>query len=102
MLLPPPGLFSITTGWPSFSCSHCAVSRASTSVVPPGGYGTTQCTARFGYCASTAGAAAKSASSASVRRHRRCIGISSGVKLLFRRGVDVIHPMDFLGLLDDG
>ena len=37
MLLPPPGLFSISTGWPRCSESQLAMMRASTSVVPAGG-----------------------------------------------------------------
>jgi hypothetical protein len=35
MLLPPPGRFSTTNGWPSRSDSHWPIMRATMSVVPP-------------------------------------------------------------------
>ncbi len=35
-----PGLFSITMGWPSDSCSFCVTRRVTESVMPPGVYGT--------------------------------------------------------------
>src|SRR5215831_3542389 len=37
---PAPGRFSITTGWPSFSCSDCATMRPMMSAPPPGPNGT--------------------------------------------------------------
>ncbi|MOA06288.1 hypothetical protein D3C78_1259190 [compost metagenome] len=37
----PPGLFSITTGWPSFADSLVPTSRATASVEPPAANGTT-------------------------------------------------------------
>src|SRR5256885_1648262 len=44
----------MTKGWPSCSCSFCAIMRAAMSVACPGGHGTTTLTARAGYgCAST-------------------------------------------------
>ena len=43
-----PGRFSITIGWPSFSCSCAATSLAITSTEPPGGKGTINRTVRVG------------------------------------------------------
>ncbi|CFW03382.1 Uncharacterised protein [Bordetella pertussis] len=43
-----PGLLSTTTGCPSSACSRWATARATTSVPPPGGYGTIRCTGRAG------------------------------------------------------
>src|ERR1700730_8680082 len=48
-ILPPaPPRFSMTTCWPRRSDSHWAMIRATTSVAPPGGNGTIQCTGRVG------------------------------------------------------
>ncbi len=41
---PPPGRFSITNGLPSRSCSLGAIARITTSMLPPGGNGTTNVT----------------------------------------------------------
>jgi hypothetical protein len=41
MLPAAPGLFSTITGWPSDSDIFCPSMRASTSLEPPGGSGTT-------------------------------------------------------------
>src|SRR3954454_13259793 len=41
MVVPAPGLFSITTGWPSALESDGAMTRAVTSLTPPGGKFTT-------------------------------------------------------------
>ncbi|MNY19685.1 hypothetical protein D3C86_1531290 [compost metagenome] len=48
MMLLPPGRFSITTGTPHFPCSTGAMTRISTSVDPPAGYGTTILTGLLG------------------------------------------------------
>jgi hypothetical protein len=48
MLLLAPGLFSITTGWPSRSASHGATIRDTMSAPPPGGNPTTQRKGRAG------------------------------------------------------
>jgi hypothetical protein len=48
MLLPAPGLFSITNCWPSRSESRWPIRRAMMSVAPPGGYPTTHFTGRVG------------------------------------------------------
>src|SRR5215813_15112174 len=40
MLPPPPGLFSTTAGWPRLACRPVAISRATTSLEPPGVNGT--------------------------------------------------------------
>ncbi|SPA54889.1 Tripartite tricarboxylate transporter family receptor domain protein (fragment) [Cupriavidus taiwanensis] len=53
-----PGLFSTTTGWPSFSPRPTASRRPSTSVAPPAANGTTSRSGRSGHvCAWAAGAA---------------------------------------------
>ncbi len=49
MLVPAPGRFSTTNGRPSRSDSHCASSRQTTSVEPPGVNPTTMRTGRDGY-----------------------------------------------------
>jgi hypothetical protein len=54
MFEPAPGLFSITTGWPSRSDSFWPTIRATVSVGPPGGCGTTTRMGRFGYCCACA------------------------------------------------
>lgn len=36
MMVPPPGLFSTTTGWPRTAASLSATMRAEVSVEPPG------------------------------------------------------------------
>jgi hypothetical protein len=48
MLVPPPGRFSMTNGWPSRSDSHCPIRRATMSVAPPGASGTITRTGRVG------------------------------------------------------
>jgi hypothetical protein len=48
ILLLAPGLFSITTGWPSRSANHGAMIRETISAPPPGGNPTTQRNGRDG------------------------------------------------------
>ena len=48
MLPPAPGLFSITTGWPSERAICSPSVRAMVSIAPAGGNGTTQRIARDG------------------------------------------------------
>jgi len=48
ILVPAPGRFSMTKGWPSRSDSHWPISRARMSNAPPGGTGTTIRTGRAG------------------------------------------------------
>jgi len=48
ILLLAPGLFSITTGWPSRSASHGAMIRETISAPPPGGKPTIQRSGRDG------------------------------------------------------
>src|SRR5215831_7421403 len=72
MLVPAPGLFSITTCWPQILDSRSAVMRATVSVDPPGAYGTTR-TGRVGQARAsagrlTAGASANVAARATRRR----------------------------------
>src|SRR5262245_66577038 len=52
---PAPPTFSMTTGWPSTSASRLETMRASTSVPPPGGNGTTIVTGRAGQACAAAG-----------------------------------------------
>src|SRR5215831_12631070 len=49
MLPLPPLRFSMMTGWPHFACNLSPTMRASTSLVPPPGYGTRNFTGRVGY-----------------------------------------------------
>jgi hypothetical protein len=57
-----PGLLSTTKGWPSVFCICCATARATVSVEPPAGKGTTTVTAFSGqFCAEAFGASSASA-----------------------------------------
>jgi hypothetical protein len=47
-LLPAPGRFSTTTGWPTRSDSHVAMIRETASAPPPGGNPTIQRSGRAG------------------------------------------------------
>ncbi len=67
---PAPGLFSITTDWPSASPSTCVIWRASVSVAPPGGNATTSRIGRSGYDEG-AWASAGALSMASAIEHHR-------------------------------
>src|SRR5439155_17478351 len=49
MLPPPPLRFSMMTGWPHFACNLSPTIRASTSLVPPPGYGMRNFTGLVGY-----------------------------------------------------
>src|SRR5262245_8944027 len=49
MLPLPPLRFSMMTGWPHFACNLSPTMRASTSLVPPPGYGTRNFTGLVGY-----------------------------------------------------
>jgi hypothetical protein len=55
---PPPARFSITTGLPIRSCSFGAIARRITSILPPGGNGTTKVIGPDGKSCAQAGAAA--------------------------------------------
>src|ERR1700730_8055516 len=48
ILVPAPGRFSITNGWPRRSDSHCPISRATMSYPPPAAKPTMMCTGRDG------------------------------------------------------
>ena len=48
MLPPAPVLFSTMIGWPHFTCSFSAATRASTSLMPPPGNGTMKRTGLVG------------------------------------------------------
>src|SRR5260221_10961904 len=50
MVVPAPGLLSITTGWPSRGASFSPTARATMSTPPPGGNGTMKRIGRDGYC----------------------------------------------------
>ena len=62
-----PGLFSTTTGWPSASPSAGAMTRATVSVAPPGGLGTSRRIGRDGNCACAASVQSARASAAARR-----------------------------------
>ncbi len=47
-MVPPPGLFSTMTGWPSLAPSFSASTRLMMSAAPPGENGTTMRTGRLG------------------------------------------------------
>src|SRR5262249_14459380 len=68
---PAPGRFSITTGWPSFSCSDCATMRPMMSAPPPGPNGTTMRTGRCGQSCAAASAAPRSHAAEAASRLRR-------------------------------
>ena len=64
-----PALFSTITGWPICAASLSAISRAITSVTPPGAHGTMKRIGRFGNsCAAAAESESASATSASKQR----------------------------------
>jgi len=48
MMVPAPGLFSTTTGWPQRVDSWSAIRRPTMSVAPPGANGTIRRTGRVG------------------------------------------------------
>src|SRR6218665_45811 len=52
-----PARLSTTTGWPSACCKSLAMRRATTSVMPPGGKGTTRVMGRLGHGAASAASA---------------------------------------------
>src|SRR3712207_2104014 len=54
---PAPARFSTTKGWPVRACSRSASGRATTSLEPPGGKGTTSRTGREGQGDDAAGCA---------------------------------------------
>src|SRR6185503_6984242 len=62
----PPGLFSITTGWPHFLVSRSANSRPPISVPLPGPSVTMKRTLRVGQFCAEAGAAARSGASRAI------------------------------------
>jgi hypothetical protein len=62
-----PGLFSTTNGCPNFSCSLGAIARASVSVDPPGGNGTTIVTGLVGQASAWVESASDIASAAKMR-----------------------------------
>src|SRR5437868_1924612 len=57
IVVPAPGLLSITTGWPRRGASFSPIERATMSTPPPGGKGTTKRIGFAGYCASAAAGA---------------------------------------------
>jgi predicted carbohydrate-binding protein with CBM5 and CBM33 domain len=69
MVPPAPARFSTTTGWPSEADSFSATRRATTSVEPPAGNGTTIRTGRDGkVCAATGKASVPARPASTVRR----------------------------------
>src|SRR5579871_2974930 len=67
-MAPPPGLFSMTTGWPRRSDSFCPTIRAIRSLPPPGVNPTTMRIARDGYFAGSSCALALVAAKAASAR----------------------------------
>src|SRR6516162_3579390 len=106
MLVPAPGLFSITTCWPQILDSQSAVMRATVSVDPPGAYGTTTRTGRVGQAWAnvgklTAGASANVAARATRRRRSMMIAVfnrHSPDEQSLRRSVDLVNSSSFLAL----
>src|SRR6266478_2557067 len=98
MLVPAPGLFSITTCWPQVLDSRSAVMRATVSVDPPGAYGTTTRTGRLGQAWAnvgrlTAGASANVAARAT--RRRAVFNRHSPDEQSLRRSVDLVNTSRF-------
>ena len=70
-MLSPPGLFSITTGWPHFCVSFSANSRPPMSAPAPGPNGTMNFTGRVGQFCACAGVTSGVARTARWRRQRK-------------------------------
>src|SRR6266403_457806 len=93
-MAPPPGLFSLMTGWPRLSDNFCPYTRAMMSLPPPAVKPTTMWIGFAGYFAGSSWAkagwqaAAASATSASQKRLRRPF---MGLLPLKRRDVNVQH-----------
>ena len=93
-LPPAPVRFSTVTGWPSFSCIRSASTRATTSVAPPGGKGTTMRSGRVGAQAAPCAAAIRGSSgearaaSARLRREKLFMVVVSLFRSLFRQRSD--------------
>src|SRR5215472_5817857 len=110
MLVPAPGLFSITTCWPQILDSRSAVMRATVSVDPPGSYGTTTRTGRVGQAWAdvgrlTAGASANVAARAARRRRSMMSAVfnrHSPDEQSLRRSVDLVNTSSFPALRKDG
>src|SRR6188508_1088994 len=73
---PPPGLFSITIGWPRWRDAISESLRRCVSVDPPAGHGTMSVTGREGY-ASAAAAGNAHANARTAKAVRNLIGIAS-------------------------
>src|SRR4051812_18842441 len=71
MVPPPPPLFSMSSGWPSVSLIRWPTSRATMSVVPPGGNGTRTRTGLAG----NAWAAANAGASSPRQKSRNFMGL---------------------------
>src|SRR5690349_25075656 len=73
MLVAAPGRFSITNDCPVRSDSHCPISRAVTSVEPPGAKPTTSRTGRAGYACACARAGRMRAATSAVLATRKLL-----------------------------
>src|SRR5215831_15263306 len=110
MLVPAPGLFSITTCWPQILDSRSVVMRATVSLDPPGAYGTTTRTGRVGQAWAnvgrlTAGASANVAARTTRRRRSMTIAVfnrHSPDEQSLRRSVDLVNTSSFPVLRKDG
>src|SRR4051795_4678507 len=91
-MAPPPGLFSMTTGWPKLSDSFCPYTRAMMSLPPPALKPTMMWIGRAGYFAGSSCAMAgrqRLAANATARSHLRRSFID--LLLLERRNMDMQH-----------
>src|SRR5436190_6729056 len=81
MLPPAPGLFSMTTGWPSRCESLSATARAERSVEPAGGKGTIMRIVLLGYVACAPASVEANAAAKSAARTNLFIGVPPCVGL---------------------
>src|SRR5262245_22417629 len=94
MLVPAPGLFSITTCWPQIRDSRSAVMRATVSVDPPGAYGTTMRTGRAGQsCASAGRLTAVASANAAASGHAAAAPPTVAMILAYRYGLPCDPPV---------
>src|SRR5580765_1776381 len=92
---PPPGLFSITIGWPRWRDAISDNLRRCVSVEPPAGHGTISVIGRDGYCCASAGRATIAmAIASSVRSLILETSVSFGFDL--RDGDDASPLLDLL------
>src|SRR5258706_14506883 len=89
MVVPAPGLLSITTGWPRRGASFSPSARATMSTPPPGGNGTMKRIGRDGYCCDWA---------IPLAMRRSAAQSSLCINLLCLEGLDQCHDVALGGL----